>query len=88
LDKRIEDWQFKCVAVKKQSKILIVDDEWGSPIVKAVRRRLDEEEWCTVAVQPEAGWLTGDEFEAAALYAIEEEQPEGVLLDVRLGEYK
>lgn len=73
---------------KKQSKILIVDDEWGSPIVKAVRRRLDEEEWSTVAVEPEAGWLTGDEFEAAALYAIEEEQPDGVLLDIRLGEYK
>jgi DNA-binding response OmpR family regulator len=73
---------------KKQGKILIVDDEWGSPIVKAVRRRLDEEEWRTVAVEPEAGWLTGDEFEAAALYAIEEEQPDGVLLDIRLGEYK
>jgi DNA-binding response OmpR family regulator len=73
---------------KKQSKILIVDDEWGSPIVQAVRRKLDEEEWCTIAVEPEAGWLTGDEFEAAALYAIEEEQPDGVLLDVRLGEYK
>jgi DNA-binding response OmpR family regulator len=73
---------------KKQGKILIVDDEWGSPIVKAVRRRLDEEEWRTVAVEPEAGWLSGDEFEAAALYAIEEEQPDGVLLDIRLGEYK
>jgi len=73
---------------KKQSKILIVDDEWGSPIVKAVRRRLDEEDWCTVDVKPETGWLTGDEFEVAALYAIEEERPDGVLLDVRLGEYK
>src|SRR5918992_1269129 len=73
---------------KKQSKILIVDDEWGSPIVKAVRRRLDAEEWRTVAVEPEGGWQSGDEFEAAALYAIEEEQPDGVLLDIRLGEYK
>lgn len=69
-------------------KILIVDDEWESPIVKSVRRRLDEEGWLTTVIQPENGRLTGDEFEAAALYAIEEEQPQGVVLDVRLGGYK
>ena len=71
-----------------RDKILIVDDEWESPIVKSVRRRLDEEGWDTIVIQPEARWMTGDEFEAAALYAIEEQQPHGVLLDVRLGEYK
>ena len=71
-----------------QDKILIVDDEWESPILTAVRRRLDEEGWHTLAVKPEGRWAGGDEFEAAALYAIEEEQPDGVLLDVRLGEFR
>ena len=70
-----------------QDKILIVDDEWESPIVKAVRRRLDEDGWHTLAVEPDPQWLGGAEFEAAALYAIEEEQPDGVLLDVRLGDF-
>ena len=68
--------------------IIIVDDEWESPIVTAVRRRLDEEGWRTRVIVPEAGGSIGDEFEAAALYAIEEELPEGVLLDIRLGEYR
>jgi len=71
-----------------QDKILIVDDESESPIVKAVRRRLDEDGWNTLVIQPDSQWLGGAEFEAAALYAIEEEQPDGVLLDVRLGDYK
>ena len=70
-----------------QDRILIVDDEWESPIVKAVRRRLDEDGWHTLAVEPDPQWLGGAEFEAAALYAIEEEQPDGVLLDVRLGDF-
>ena len=73
---------------KGRDKILIVDDEWESPILQAVRRRLDEEGWHTLVVEPEGRWAGGDEFEAAALYAIEEEQPDGVLLDVRLGEFR
>ena len=73
---------------KGLEKIIIVDDEWESPIVTAVRRRLDEEGWRTRVIVPEAGGSIGDEFEAAALYAIEEELPEGVLLDIRLGEYR
>lgn len=71
-----------------QDKILIVDDEWDSPIVKAVRRRLDEDGWNTLVIEPDSQWSGGAEFEAAALYAIEEEQPDGVLLDVRLGDYE
>ena len=51
-------------------------------------RALESQGWRTSVVQPEAEWLTGDEFEAAALYAIEEEAPDGVLLDVRFGEHK
>ena len=74
--------------VRGRGKILIVDDEWGSAIVRAVRRRLESEGWHTIAVEPETQWRTGDDFEEAALYAIEEEQPDGVLLDVRFGEHK
>ena len=73
---------------KAQGKILIVDDEWESAIVMAVRRKLESEGWRTIAVQPEASWLSADEFEIAALYAIEEERPDGILLDVRFGEHK
>ena len=72
----------------QQFKILIVDDEWESPIVAAVVRRLEREGWQTIVVKPESGWAVGDEFEAAALYAVEEEHPDGVLLDVRFGEEK
>ncbi len=68
------------------SKILIIDDEWESAIVKAVQRRLEEEGWRTVVVEPQAMGLVANEFEDAAIYAIEEESPDGVLLDVRLGE--
>ena len=73
--------------LKQQAKILIVDDEWESAIVRTVRRRLEDEGWHTIAVEAEEGWLTGDDFEVAALYAIEEERPDGVLLDVRFGEH-
>ena len=73
---------------KGSEKIIIVDDEWESPIVTAVRRRLDDEGWQTLVILPEAGGSIGDEFQAAALFAIEEELPEGVLLDIRLGEYR
>ena len=40
-----------------------------------------------MAVEPETPWRTGDDFESAALYAIETERPEAVLLDVRFGEH-
>ena len=66
--------------------ILIVDDEFDSAILMAVRRRLDEEGWNPMLALPEGGWSTADDFEAAALYAIEESQPDGVLLDVRFGD--
>lgn len=71
-----------------QRKILIVDDEYESPIVKSVIRRLDEEGWKAVVVAPEGKYISGDDFEMAALYAIEEERPDGVLLDVRFGEHR
>ena len=68
--------------------ILIVDDESESPIVNAVKRRLNEEGWLTQIIKPEVSGSLGDEFETLALYMIETDSPDGVLLDVRLGEYK
>ena len=68
--------------------ILIVDDESESPIVNAVKRRLNEEGWLTQIIKPEVSGSLGDEFETLALYTIETDSPDGILLDVRLGEYK
>ena len=76
-----------CAAIQ-QKKILIVDDEAGSSIMQAVRRRLEEEGWLPIVVDPETRWSLAEEFEIAALYAIEEQQPDGVLLDVRFGEHR
>ena len=73
-------------APSQDNKILIVDDESSSAILMAVRRRLEEEGWLQSVVLPESGWSLGEEFESATLYAIEDEQPDGVLLDVRCGE--
>ena len=73
---------------RTEGSILIVDDEVASPIVSAVRRRLEKEGWRTVAVEPEEGWRSGEDFEDAALYAIEESKPDGVLLDVRFGDHR
>ena len=72
----------------QQRKIIIVDDEWESAIIKAVCRRLEAEGWSAVVIQPEANWSLGDEFELAAMYAIEEERPDGILLDVRFGDHQ
>lgn len=69
-------------------RILIVDDESESAILRAVRRRLEEEGWEAVAVQPETGYSLGEEFEAAALWSIEQSLPDAVLLDVRFGEHR
>ena len=69
-------------------RILIVDDEWDSSIVKAVRRRMEDEGWETIVVTPEESWVSADRFEDAALYAIEKHSPDGTLLDVRFGEHR
>ena len=75
-------------ATNQQQRILIVDDEAGSAIVTAVRRRLEDEGWLPIVVEPESRWSLAEEFETAALFAIEERQPDGVLLDVRFGEHR
>ena len=69
-------------------RILVVDDESESAIVRAVRRRLEEEGWETPVIQPEPGHSLGEEFEAATLWSIEQELPDAVLLDVRFGEHR
>lgn len=68
-------------------KILIVDDEWQSSIVRSVRQRLEAEGWQTVVVEPKGRYATGEDFEWATENAIEDESPDGVLLDVRFGEH-
>ena len=73
---------------RAEGSILIVDDEVASPIVSAVRRRLEKEGWRTIAVEPEGAWRSGEDFQAAALYAIDESKPDGVLLDVRFGDHR
>ena len=67
---------------------MIVDDESESAILRAVRRRLEEEGWEAPVVQPEPGYSVGEEFEAAALWSIEQDLPDAVLLDVRFGEHR
>ena len=51
--------------IKGLGKILIVDDEWESPIVKAVQYRLETEGWHAMTIVPESQWRLGEEFEEA-----------------------
>ena len=71
-----------------RDKILVVDDEWDSPILKTVIRTLEDEGWDTTVVKPTQSQDVGAEFESETLFAIDDIDPSGVLLDVRLGEYK
>lgn len=73
---------------KMAPRVLIVDDEAESSILRSVRQRLEDEGWRTRLVQPEAGSSIGEEFEAEALWDIEEHRPDAVLLDVRFGEHR
>ena len=58
-----------------------------SAIVRAVCRRLEDEGWGTTVVgKDEHG--SADEMMLAALDAIDQRLPDGVILDVRLGEYR
>ncbi len=67
-------------------KIVVVDDEWESPIVASVLRRLNAEGWEVTVVTPGPGPKSGADFEDAAMYALEESLPDAVLLDVRFGD--
>lgn len=71
----------------RSGNILIVDDEATSAIVRAVRRRLEDEGWSTTVVSKEEHHST-DDMVWAAMGAIADFLPDGVILDVRLGEYR
>ena len=68
-------------------KILVVDDESSSDLMRSVLRRLESEGFRPVVVQPSAPVLEGRQYETEALFALERERPSAVLLDVRFGEY-
>ena len=71
----------------RSGNILIVDDEATSAIVRAVRRRLEDEGWRTEVVGKD-NHGSADDMLWAALNAIDANPPDGVILDVRLGEYR
>lgn len=68
-------------------KILVVDDEHMSDLMRSVLRRLEAEGFRPIVVAPEGPHVTGDDYEAQALFAMENERPAAVLLDVRFGDY-
>ena len=73
---------------RESHRILVVDDEAESSIMRVVRQRMVEEGWQTLVVKTEpGGGSMSDEFEAAALWEIEDQKPDAVLLDVRFGDH-
>jgi DNA-binding response OmpR family regulator len=52
-----------------------------------VLRRLETEGFRPIVIQPEGSFIDGRQYEAEALFALENERPAAVLLDVRFGEY-
>lgn len=68
-------------------KILVVDDEHMSDLMRSVLRKLETDGFKPVVVAPEGEHITGEDYEAQALFAMEAERPSAVLLDVRFGEY-
>ena len=74
-------------ATARKQKILVVDDEAGSTIMRSVLLRLEREGYEPVVVAPKGQRVIGDDFETEALYRIQESRPSAVLLDVRFGEH-
>jgi len=68
-------------------KILVVDDEHMSDLMRSVLRKLEADGFAPIVVAPEGENITGDDYEVQALFALEAERPSAVLLDVRFGEY-
>jgi len=80
-------------------RILVVDDEPDTALMQSVLRALQADGFEPIVVRPgadESGSssvgqqivASGDDFEAEALYAIEEHRPAGVILDARFGEHR
>ena len=68
-------------------KILVVDDEHMSDLMRSVLRRLESDGFRPIVVAPEGPHVSGDDYEAQALFAMGDERPAAVLLDVRFGKY-
>ena len=75
-------------ANQTSQKIMIVDDEAESSILRSVRKRLEKEGWETAVIQPYSAGSLGEEFKESTLWGIEEERPNAVLLDVRFGDHR
>ena len=71
----------------RSGNILIVDDEATSAIVRAVRHRLEDEGWGTKVIGKDEH-ASADDMLWATMAAIDEHLPDGIILDVRLGEYR
>ena len=71
---------------RRRERILVVDDEAASDLMRSVLRRLGREGYVPDVVRPEGPHVSGDDFEIEALYAVEERRPAAVLLDVRFGD--
>ena len=80
-------------------RILVVDDEPDTALMRSVLRALQADGFEPLVIRPGAEGAapalvgeeivtTGEDFEAEALYAIEEHRPAGVILDVRFGEHR
>jgi DNA-binding response OmpR family regulator len=68
-------------------KILVVDDEHMSDLMRSVLRRLETDGFKPIVVAPSGEHITGDDYESHALFMMDTERPAAVLLDVRFGEY-
>ncbi len=75
------------IGANRGQKILVVDDESTSDLMRSVLRRLESDGFRPIIVQPEGGMADGRQYETEALFALEDERPAAVLLDVRFGEY-
>lgn len=71
----------------KGPKILVVDDEHASDLMRSVLRGLEREGYRPLVVNPQGPVVTGEDYELEALFAVEEERPSAVILDVRFGDY-
>ena len=68
-------------------KILVVDDEHMSDLMRSVLRRLETDGFKPIVVAPEGSHLTGNDYETQTLFSMETERLSAILLDVRFGEY-
>ena len=74
-------------AKRSARTVLIVDDEPSSGLMRSVIRALEADGWNPAVVETDPAYRTGEDFELAALYAIETDNPSAVLLDVRFGDH-